>query len=345
MDPNVPTHDAGVTRARPVLTAFLIGAGIAAVVVVGHAGGQIEQTAYGDGEIYRYIARNITIPAEDVHRVVVERGTSLRFGRIGLPAMMWLLAVGRDGAMAWTQSLLMIISGGLASAAAASLFPRAGPLVAVLPWIAPGFALSISGGFADATALALGLWAIRFAFADRWLLTATALASGILVKESILVLAAGIAVVSLVRRKPHVIVACIAALAPAGAWYLVVRSRYGAIPLLDPYLDDFDGNAQTPVSAILRSILHPPSMKGEVTALLHVGLVGLSAALALTSAYGMLALVAGIQVLSAGPFAWEFIGEAARVFVVLQVLVVFAVTTRLRPDLALPQARSLRIDA
>jgi hypothetical protein len=331
---------AGTTDAPRARTAAAFAAGvlIALAIVLAQSGGDVHATAYGDGQIVRYIAHNMSIDAADVDQVVVERGTSLRYGRIGLPAAIWLLAAGRDGAIPWAHALLIVVSGGAASAAVASLLPRAGPLVAVLPFLAPGFAVSVAGGFADAPALALALWAVRAALGGRWVWCAAALSAGMLAKEGVVVVLAGLGLWLVLRRALVPALVLAAGIVPVLAWYLVVRARYGHIPVLDPYLDDFDGHAQTPVAALIRSLLNPFAAKGLITTLAHLALGVASAVLARVSLFGLLGAVAGLQLLAAGPFAWVFIGEAARVMVFLQAFTILALVAWRRPAWAHPAA-------
>ncbi len=315
---------------RTVGLIWLAGSSLALLIILANAGGSIHRTAFGDGEIYRYIAENITIQAAEVHPVVVERGTSLRFGRIGLPAAIWLLSAGQRIAMPYAHVFLIAIAAGGAGAAALHLMPGLKGRAAFLPWIAPGFALSIVGGFADVAAIALALWGTVFVLQRRWGVALLVLAAGILVKEATLAVLVGLVIWLLWRRQVRGLIILAASLIPITIWYLVVRQRYGHIPLLDPYLDEVDGPAGTPVLALWRSLTDPPHASGLVTALIHLALAAVPVSLARTSVYAVIGAIAGVQVLASGPFAWEFIGEAFRVLLPLQVFAIFAVAARLR---------------
>lgn len=326
-----------------VRAAWLIGIAIAAVIVIGASGGDIHRTAEGDGLIYRYVALNLDIETEDVHPVVVERGTSLRYGRIGLPGMMWLLAFGQTVVIPYAHALIMIITAGAAAAAVTALFPRAGPLGLMVTFLSPGFPLSLAGGFAEVPALAFALWGIVFAARARWLPAIALLSIAILTKESMVLIAIGVGLCLLARRSIGPAVALTAALIPVGTWYLVVRSKHGHIPILDPYLDDFDGHAGTPIWALIRSFSDPPSTPGLVTAVGHTLVALIAWMAARTSLLGTVAAVTTVQLLTAGPFAWEFIGEAVRVFLPMQLLTVLAVVAWRRPGFVADGLRPLPV--
>src|SRR5439155_26975423 len=110
------------------LAHFLIAASVATVALLAVSHGDVNKMAYGDGLIYRYVATHLSTPPDKIDPVVVVRGTSLRYGRIGLPGMIWLAAAGQPRAMAYPQAIIIILSAGFAGAATASLFPNSGPI-------------------------------------------------------------------------------------------------------------------------------------------------------------------------------------------------------------------------
>src|ERR1041384_2753677 len=105
------------SAARP-LVAFAFGAAIAAAILVGSSHGDLDKTAFGDGVIVRSVAARIGAAPQDVNRVVVSRGTSLRYGRIGMPGVVWLLAGGRPGGVRYTPPLVVVLATGATTAAA-----------------------------------------------------------------------------------------------------------------------------------------------------------------------------------------------------------------------------------
>src|SRR5687768_276568 len=134
----------------PRFFAAVAAAIVAAGIVLASSRGNVERMTVGDGEIYQYVAAHLAQDPEDVHPVVMERGTSLRYGRVGFPALIWLASAGRPSAMRYVQPILIVAAAAAAGAASATLVPRAGPLAPLVPFLAPGFSISVQGGFADA---------------------------------------------------------------------------------------------------------------------------------------------------------------------------------------------------
>ena len=105
---------------RQVTAAALVGAILAVVIILAGSGGDVDRMTEGDGEIYQYVAGNdvsggpdptpFAQDPEDVHPAVVERGTSLRYGRVGFPALIWLFSAGRPQAMPYVQPILIVLA-------------------------------------------------------------------------------------------------------------------------------------------------------------------------------------------------------------------------------------------
>jgi hypothetical protein len=312
--------------------AALIGGVVAAVLVIGASGGDVGKTARSDGLIYRYIAAHIDQDPEDVDPVVAERGTSLRYGRIGLPALIWVASAGQPEAMPYAQAALMILAAAATSAATVILLPRAGPLTPLLPFVAPGLTLSVVGGYAEAMAVALGLWCLVFLRADRWLPALGTLSMAILTRENAAAVLVGGFLWLILQRRVRSAGLLALSLVPVGVWYGYVSVRFGHIPVLDPYLRIRTETIDTPFLAVLRSIADPISTRSLLMALIHIGLAVVAFAMWRRSLFGAVAAAAGLQVLSAGRFSWAFIGEASRVFVLLELFVVLTlVERRMRP--------------
>src|SRR6266550_685028 len=157
MEPTIGPRDADSRIAASgisPLTAALLASLVAASALAAISRAQINNTAYGDGLIYRYVAGHLTTPPNQIDPVVRSRGTSIRYGRIGFPALIWFTAAGHNSAMPWSQAALIVLAAGAAGAATSILFPRAGPIGAALAFIAPGFSLSVVGGYGEVLAVA-----------------------------------------------------------------------------------------------------------------------------------------------------------------------------------------------
>jgi hypothetical protein len=325
-----------------LLGAFALGATLAAAIVIAQwSSDPHHRTAYGDGLIYRFVAAHIgatpqTLAIDDPERVVIDRGPSLRYGRIGLPATIWLVSAGQRGIMPVAQAVILVIAAGAASAAAAALLPGAGPLAAFLPFVAPGFTLAIAGGFAEALAVAFGLWGVRFALRERWWASAGTLSLAILTKENAAAIFAGIVIWLALRRRWRPIVILLAGLVPVAAYWLFVKARFGYIPPFDPYLRVATTTIGTPIVSLVRSFTHAYSTESIVAVAVHVAAAVVVLALARSSLFALIGSVAALQLLAAGPFGWRYIGDASRISAIFELFVVLAIAAWFRPTWPAP---------
>ncbi|HEX9712079.1 MAG TPA: hypothetical protein VGB52_05920 [Actinomycetota bacterium] len=304
---------------------------MAAAIILGSSGGNRERLAYGDGLIYRYVAANLTTPHEDIHPVVEVRGTSLRYGRIGLPILIWLGSAGQDKAMPYVQAAILVVATGAASAALVAMFPGLGLLAAVIPFLVPGFVMTLAGGFAECLAVALALWAVIMATRERWWACAGLLSFTLLTRENVAWLALGLFVWLVLRRRFRGAAVLTTAVVPLIGWYAVVAARYGHVPLLDPYLRTETETVGIPLLAPIRSLTDGFAAPSVVTAALHITLAIVAFALARQSTLGFLAGATAAQMLITGPFAWRFAGEGVRTAVFIQTLTLLAVIAWQRP--------------
>lgn len=318
-------------RAR-ILRSGVAGGFLALAILVVASGGDVDRMGSGDGLIARYVAAHLSTDPGDVDPVVTSRGTSLRYGRIGLPAAIWVASAGRPSLMRYAHPAVIVLAAGAASAATAALFPGAGLLAALLPFLAPGFPLSIEAGFSEVLAVALVLWAIRFATLGRWWPCAAVLAAAVPTRENTVAILAALTVWALLRKDRRGAAILMTSLAPVAAWFAFVAARYGHVPPLDPYLRETTDTVGPPVVALIESLTRALSTEAAVIAAVHVaaGLVAL--ALARASIFGFAGSFTAVQLLVAAPYAWRFAGEAARTSVFIQLFAILALAARLRPD-------------
>ena len=304
---------------------------MASAVVVGSSGGDPDRLGYGDGLIYRYVASHLTTPPDQIHEVVRVRGTSLRYGRIGLPILIWLGSAGQDEAMPYVQSAILIIATGAASAALVAMFPGAGLLAALAPFLIPGFVMTLAGGFAEAFAVGLVLWAVIMAMRERWWLCAALISFALLTRENVAWLAVGLFAWLIIRQRYRGAAILTTAIVPLIGWYLVVAARYGHVPLLDPYLRTETDTVGVPLLAPLRSLTEGFATPSVIIAAVHLGLAAIAFTLVRRSMVGFLAAATAVQMLITGPFAWRFVGEGVRTAVFIQPFTLLAVIAWRRP--------------
>lgn len=314
-----------------------MGSLFAAVVIAVSSRGEVEEMTFGDGDIAASIASSLGTPPSELEGGLLIRGPSLRFGRIGLPAAVWLSSAGRHEAFAYVQPILMVIAGGAASAAAVALFGGRGPLIPFVPWAAPGFAMSIAGGYAEAAAVALALSAVVWARRARWWPAAGLLAAAMLTTEKAAAVTIALAIWALLDRDRRALAPLALSLVPVAAWYLFVDARYGYVPLFDPYLRDHEfyraargtlgwsaATVGAPFVALWHSFTDAASASSAVTAGIHTAVAAVALALLRRSRYAIVAVVASLALLTSGPFAWEFIGDAFRVSAFLDLFTIMA---------------------
>ena len=314
----------GTRSTKHLLPAGLLGVLLAATLLLGASRGDIDRMAESDGLIYRYVAAHLSADPEQIHPVVVERGTSLRYGRIGLPVVIWVAAAGQPRAMRYAHPIIIVLIAGIASAASARLLPRLGLGAAVVPFLAPGFSRSIVGGFAEVLAVALCLWGTALVIERRFAWSALAFSAALLTRENAGFVLLGAILWLLVRKKSvRAAALLLVSVIPVLGWYAYVASRYGHIPILDPYLRVATDTIDAPFIAIWRSLTESPAAS---TLLVAIHLV--VAAFALTrfrsGLIGAIAATCALQIVSAGVFSWHFTGEATRSFVFLQLFALLA---------------------
>ncbi len=306
----------------------------ALLIIVAYSRGDIAAMTYGDGLIYRYVASHLDTPAPQIDPVVSARGTSLRYGRIGLPSVLLVGSAGRPALMRYVQPVVMILCGAGAGALATMLFPGLGLLAAGLPFLAPGFSLAVSGGFAEALAVPVCLGAVLAALHQRWGLASAAMAFALLTRENTMAVLGALVIVALLARAWRGAAILCVAIVPLAAWSIFVQARYGHIPMFDPYLRDITDTVGPPFVALAKSLLSPASAGALVIVVVHLVIALGSVALLIRrrSTLTIVAVTCASQVIISAPFAWELLGEAARTAVFLQLFALLAVVAWKRPD-------------
>lgn len=306
--------------------AFVLSGLVALAALFAISRGHVNQTAYGDGLIYRYVAGHLTTPPNQVDAVVSSRGTSVRYGRIGFPVLVWLTAAGHNNIMPWSQAALIVLAAGSTGVATSILFSRAGPTGGLIAFIAPGFSLSVVGGYGEVVAVALALWALIVVQKRRYWGAAGLLAMAMLTRENAGAVLLGLVLWLLIKNRAKYAAILLTSLIPLILWYAFVDARFGHIPLFDPYLHKTTDTIATPFVGVWHSLTH--GQAGSIaTAAIHLGLALIAFWLWRKDILAVVAAAAGLQVLSSGVFAWHFIGDAMRAFTFLEL---FLLLTLLR---------------
>jgi len=316
---------------RALLGAWALGTLVGGAAIIGYSGGNVARMTLSDGLIARYVAAHFNTPPSKISPVVTSRGTSLRYGRIGLPVAIWIASAGTPRAMPYVQPIIMALCAGAAVAAVRALFPRAPPVVMLMPFVAIGFLLAVVGGFAEALAGAFGLWAVVYAERRRWWPAAILLAVAMLARENAGAILLGLIVAYRLWRRPRDLAILCSSILPVAGWYVFCKIRFGHIPILDPYLRVSTSTIETPFVAIWHS-LAKTSGDSFVAAVVMFALALIAVPLWRRAPLGTIAAVAALQIFSAGPFSFKFIGEATRTGMFLQLFLVLVGASALWPE-------------
>lgn len=312
---------------RPGLRALVpagIAAALLAVIVIGISSrGNVERMTLGDGRLHRAVAADLDADRSDVSSLVAPSGASLRYGRIGFPAVLWAFSLGDSGAMRYVQPLLMIFCAAAIAIAARTLVPHGSWMVSLAPFVAIGLTASLAGGFAEPLAIALCLWAVVLAERDHPIAAAGALAAGILTKENAVAILVGLVAWEVLRKRPRRALALSIAVLPVAVWHTVVAARFGRLPLLDPWLYESE-TVDTPFMGIWRAF---QLIDGSAIAVLigHLILACIATWWWRRSSLSVAAAVSGLGLLSVGTITWGYIGDAVRVASIFEVTFVLAV--------------------
>ena len=329
-------------KRSPLIAAACLGAAFAAVMILAYGGGRVSKMTSGDGLFYRYVASHLDAGKSDLAPIVAARGPSLRYGRIALPAMIWILSAGRPGAMPYAQPIIMIFAAAAIAAAARKLFPDRGPLVAVGPFLAIGLTLAIAGGYTEAVAVAFASWAVVAAKEERWVASSVLVALTLLARENAAVVLLGLGSWCAYQKRwrPLTILAC--SVIPVAIWHAMVAARFGHLPLADPYLWSGAQTARIPFVSLVRGF-YDFSAGATLAAAAHlaVGVVAVRLLVRERSILTFLAASAALQLAAVPLLNWQYAGDTFRLFSFLEVFTVLAVasvigTAAVSPSLAHP---------
>jgi hypothetical protein len=276
------------------------------------------------------VASHLDASTSDLAPIVAARGPSLRYGRIALPAMIWLFSGGRPGAMPYAQPVIMVVAAAAIAAAARKLFPDRAPLVAVVPFIAVGLTLSIAGGYTEAVAVAFASWAVVAAKEERWVASCVLVALTMLARENGAVVLLGLGAWCAYQKRWRSLAILTCSVIPVGVWHVIVAARFGHLPLTDPYLWSGAQTARIPFVSLVRGF-YDFSAGASLAAAVHLA-AGVGAVRLLVrerSVLTFLAAAAALQLAAVPLLNWQYAGDTFRLFSFLEVFTVLALTSML----------------
>jgi hypothetical protein len=320
---------------RTRLAGALMGGVLALALILAVSHGNVDRMTYGDGEFYRYVAEHMDARPANLDPLVAARGPAMRYGRITLPAAIWIFSAGEPEAMRYVQPAVMVIAGAAIAAMTTELLPGLGLGAALLPFFALGLSLSLSGGYAEPVAAAFGLAAILAARRRRWIAAAACLALAMLTRESAFVFLLGLGLWGLTKREWRGLVILGVSAVPVVAWHLVVAARFGHLPLWDPYTKEI-GLRAAPFTSVGKALMDFPANVVLVAAL-HLGLAVVAITFWRRSALGAVTAGTAFQIVFFPLLTWHYLGDAFRTFTFLELMTILALAAWWkRADIAEP---------
>ena len=312
--------ESGELRRADLWKSAAVGALFTLALILAVSRGDVDRMTYGDGPFYTYVAAHMDAGPGDLDPVVASRGPSLRYGRIGLPAMIWLLSAGRPSAMLYAQPIVMVIAGAAVAAASAALIRGIGVRAALLPFLAIGLSLALTGGYVEPLAIAATVLAVVFAARGRWIHAALAMSFAMLTRETMGMVAVGLVAWCWTRGERRAAATMAASVVPLGIWHAVVASRFGYFPVNDPYLRA-EGGAPIPFLSLGRTILQGTAPAIAI-AVVHLGLAVVVVTQWRRSALGAAAAGSALQAAVVPRLTWEYYGDTLRTFATLETFAV-----------------------
>jgi len=308
---------------HPAILAWIAGMMFAAVVIVAYGHGHIDRMTSGDGYFYRYVAQHLDASKGQVAPIVAARGPALRYGRIALPALIWLLSGGRSGLMRYVQPVIMVLAAGAIAASARTLLKARG-LWLLLPFVSLGLTLSIAGGYAEAISVAFLLAAAVEATNERWLVMAMLCALAMLSRENSALVVLGFVGWVGSRKGWRIAFVTATSFVPVTLWHLVVWNRFGHLPLLDPYVAHGAQVSKVPFLSLWRGLTRY-GLEAFAIAAVHIVLWIVAFGVRRGRMLGWLAVAAGLQLAAIPLLNWHYAGDNLRLLSMMEVFTVLAI--------------------
>ena len=320
--------------ARPVPPAawMLSGAVAVGLAVLGvrsiAAHGSSAFYAQSDAFFFRICARAPLGPGRGFAAVGQLSEAPYRYGRIGLPLLGWLLALGRPAWVGWPPAVVSLGAiaavPGLGAVVLSDL--GAAPIAAAGVLLAPGLLFSSQHVYADPLAIALLLLACVLDGRGKRAGALTVVAGAILVKEI-----AALALIpwfwqAIKRRDRDACFSAAAALVPYVIWSVWIRARLGEFPFL-AHTYSRTGALALPFAGIAKAMsAHTPGV-GAMVVLTAVTVVlgAVAGRTARGTRIGQLAIVYAVLTVCLGMNTVAYPLECERVMAVAQVFAVLGI--------------------
>jgi hypothetical protein len=295
--------------------------------------GQSQFFATGDPRMFLLTARDLFGTGHGFAALGRASEIPYRYGRMGLPLLAWILALGRPALVGWTLIAVNLVALAAIPGLAALLLDDDGapPRAAGFIFVLPAFAVLFGNVFSDPLAIALLLIAYLLDQRAHRRSALVLLAYAVLVKE-IAVLALIPLLLRAVRGRVWRDAGAVAAtVLPYAGWCCWVRWRVGAFPFL-ANTEARRGALGLPFVAFVRTLERGGGdnlmLLAIVTVTIALGIAG--AGLARRNPLGTLAAAYAVVSICMGRSALDYAGEGLRVLLIPQVFAILALGIGLR---------------
>lgn len=295
---------------------------LAAMLLRQHGQNGFFNISEADSYFFRLTARHPFGSTQGFAAVHVVSEAPYRYGRIGLPLLGWVFALGRPAWVGWSLIGVYVASIAAVPGIAAVLLDDLGapPASAALVLLAPGILLNYGHVYSDPLLIALLLLACVFEGRGRRSASLVTLAAAILVKEVAVFALVPWIWSALARRDRRGAAMAAGAVVPYLMWCVFVRARLGTFPFL-AHTYSRSGALGLPLVGLRRALAADTPNIGVVTGAVVItvviGLIGSWAARG--TRISALALVYTVLTLCLGKNALAYLLENARVMAVTQV--------------------------
>jgi hypothetical protein len=289
--------------------------------------------ASGDPRMFLLTARDLFGTGRGFATIGRESEIPFRYGRMGLPLLGWILALGRPGLVGWTMIGINLAALSAIPALMATTLADydAPPAAAGFVFALPGFLLLYGNVVSDPLVIALVLTAYLLDRRGHLRSAVAVLAYAVLVKEVALLALLPLLWRAIRRHGRGECTLIASAAVPYAAWCVWVRVRLGQFPFVTQTVSR-SGALGLPFAGLRSTLAHPPLDAPVILGIFAATVVlgGVGAWFARGSAIGGLAALYTCLTLCLGPEALKFLAETLRVFLMPEVFGLLALVVGLR---------------
>jgi len=277
----------------------------------------------GDSKFFLLTARDLFGTGRGFAAINATPQIPYRYGRIGLPFVGWLLALGNPSSVGWTMLVVNLAAlTAIPGLAAVVLDDRgAPPAAAAFILVLPAFVLLYGTVLCDPLLIALILVAYILDGRGHEHGAVAVLAYAVLVKEIAVLALVPLAWRALRHGDRRRALGVAGAVVPYALWCVWVQARIGTLPFL-ARTESRRGALGLPFAGVRYTLAHWPFEGAVIVGLLTVTIVlgAVGAWAARGTELGLLAALLTLMTVCLGPVALRYVGETVRVFLTPEVV-------------------------